>query len=103
MGRKGEVRMLFRVAYKNYRLVCTLLIPCYDSYSLQDLSEGRGGGGFKTTILQKSRNRYVILDFKLLNWKYMNFTKQFDENTYVFAVKVCRLDCNAKCACGIDT
>lgn len=39
-------------------------------------------------MLQPDRVKYVILDFKLLTWKYMNFTKKFDENTRIFTVKV---------------
>lgn len=43
---------------------------------------------FGVTVLQPDRTNYAILDFKLLTWKYMNFTKKFDENTRVFTIKV---------------
>jgi hypothetical protein len=77
------------IIYLHYSLF-TYCLRLLLTLTLQGGSDG-DGGSYKTTVLQKSKNRYVILDFKLLNWKYMNFTKQFDENTYVFAVKVCRL------------
>ena len=33
--------------------------------------------------------RYRInIEFKLLNWKFMNFSMKFPENTYIFAIKV---------------
>jgi hypothetical protein len=30
----------------------------------------------------------VILDFKLLNWKFMNFKMKFKDSTYIFSIKV---------------
>ena len=32
-------------------------------------------------------DKVVILEFKLLNWKYMNFSMQFRETTNVFSIK----------------
>ena len=29
----------------------------------------------------------IILDFKLINWKYMNFTMKVKENTHIFSIK----------------
>ncbi len=30
---------------------------------------------------------WVYLDFKLLNWKFMNFKAKFKESTYIFSIK----------------
>ena len=40
-------------------------------------------------LLQSERDSFVILDFKLLNWKYMNFSMKFRESTHIFTIKVC--------------
>ena len=32
-------------------------------------------------------DHYVKLEFKLLNWKYMNFTMKFREDTHIFSIK----------------
>ena len=34
-----------------------------------------------------SLDTFVILEFKLLNWKYMNFTQKFRDSTHVFTIK----------------
>ena len=42
----------------------------------------------KPTILPEDREKWVILDFRLLNWKYMNFTKKMPVNSHIFSIKV---------------
>lgn len=56
------------------------------------------GDAFGVTVLSVDRTNYVILDFKLLTWKYMNFTKKFDENTRIFTIKVLEVINNDSCS-----
>ena len=42
----------------------------------------------RSAVSFSDRDNWVILDFKLLNWKYMNFQMKFRENTHVFSIKV---------------
>ena len=30
---------------------------------------------------------YVLLDFRMLNWKYMNFAQKFRDETHIFTIK----------------
>jgi hypothetical protein len=39
--------------------------------------------------LLKDRTKFVTLSFRLLNWKFMNFSMKFPEGTYIFVIKVC--------------
>lgn len=51
-------------------------------------NEEVSGSAPKSSTLQfADRENWVILDFKLLNWKYMNFQMKFRENTHIFSIK----------------
>jgi hypothetical protein len=47
----------------------------------------------KPLLLSSERDNWVVLDFRLLNWKYMNFEKKYKDDTHVFTIKVGKLIC----------
>ena len=38
-------------------------------------------------LLPQNRENYIYIDFRLLNWKYMNFKQKFSETTHIFTIK----------------
>lgn len=50
-------------------------------------AEGDEGEEKAPAASTTSLDTFVILDFKLLNWKYMNFTQKFRDSTHVFTIK----------------
>ena len=49
--------------------------------------EGDGDEEEKAPPPMMSLDNFVMLDFKLLNWKYMNFTQKFRDTTHIFTIK----------------
>lgn len=43
---------------------------------------------FKPQLMPTERDSFVMVDFKLLNWKYMNFKMKFRDTTHIFTIKV---------------
>ena len=41
----------------------------------------------QATVIQVDPDMWVKLDFKLLNWKYMNFSAKVRDNSRVFSLK----------------
>jgi len=39
------------------------------------------------TASSMTLDNWVIIDFKLLNWKYMNFSQKFRDTTHIFTIK----------------
>ena len=49
--------------------------------------DGEEEGGAAPPSSSMTLDNWVLLEFKLLNWKYMNFSQKFRETTHVFTVK----------------
>jgi hypothetical protein len=43
--------------------------------------------GANAEALPTSLDNYVYLDFRMLNWKYMNFVQKFRDTTHIFTLK----------------
>ena len=52
-----------------------------------DGGEGRKPVGEAPTVIQIDPDLWVKIEFKLLNWKYMNFSTKVRDNSRVFALK----------------
>jgi len=53
----------------------------------EDGEEGEKEGGFTPQVLPSSSDMWVMLEFKLLNWKYMNMSMKFRDTTHIFTIK----------------
>ena len=53
-----------------------------------DDSEGRDTeANNNPQLLESDRENYIILNFNLLNWSFMNFQMKFTERTHIFTIK----------------
>ena len=43
---------------------------------------------FQPLVLLPDKENWVILDFRLSNWRYMNFTATVRDTTHIFTIKV---------------